>query len=337
MAKMRAVQVSRPGQLELVEREIPQPGPGTVRIKVEACGVCHSDMFTIEGTLPGGGPPRVPGHEVIGIVDAVGAGVADLRPGGRVGVGWNGGYDGTCKACRRGDFFACKMQAVSGLSSDGGYAEYMIARAEAVAMVPGGLDPITAAPLMCAGVTTFNALRNSGARPGDLVAILGVGGLGHLAVQYAAKMGYRAVAINRGRDREELARRLGASRYIDSKETDAATELTKLGGAKLILATAPSATAMTAALGGLAPNGKLMVIGASDEPIQAPTGLLIFGHLTVEGWYSGMAIDSEDTLKFSADQKVEVLTEVFPLARAGDAYERMMSGKARFRDVLTMG
>jgi D-arabinose 1-dehydrogenase-like Zn-dependent alcohol dehydrogenase len=228
------------------------------------------------------------------------------------------------------------MQAVTGLSSDGGYAEYMIARAEALAMVPEGMNPVTAAPLMCAGVTTFNALRNSGARPGALVAILGIGGLGHLAVQYAARMGYSTVAINRGREREALAKKLGASRYIDSGTVDPAAELTKLGGAQLILATVPSATAMSGALGGLAANGKLMVIGISDEPLQAPTALLVGGHRSIEGWYSGTAMDSQDTLAFSREEKVEVMTEVFPLARAQEAYERMMRGKARFRDVLTM-
>jgi len=337
MSKMRAVQVTRPGLLEIVERAIPQPGPGTVRVKVEACGVCHSDAFVVEGRLPGLVYPRIPGHEVIGTVDAVGPGVAELTPGRRVGVGWNGGYDGRCDACRRGDFFACRLQAVTGLTSDGGYAEYMIARVEALAMVPDGVAPISGAPLMCAGVTTFNALRNSGARPGDLVAILGVGGLGHLAVQYAAKMGYSTVAIARGPEREAFAKKLGATRFIDSDALDPAVELTKLGGARVIVATAPSASAMTKAIGGLAPNGKLMVIGVTDEPVQAPTFLLVGGHRSIEGWYSGMSIDSQDTLVFSRDANVDVMTEVFPLEKAQEAYTRMMSGKARFRDVLSIG
>ncbi len=336
MPKMRAVQVSRPGQLEMVERERPEPRAGTVRIKVEACGVCHSDALTIEGQAPGLDYPRIPGHEVIGVVDTLGAGVTEIAPGQRVGVGWNGGYDGSCEACRRGEFFACRLQAVTGLTSDGGYAEYMIARVEALAMVPEGMAAIGAAPLMCAGVTTFNSLRNSGARPGDLVAVLGIGGLGHLAVQYAAKMGYRTVAIARGTEREALARKLGASFFIDAAARDPAAELTKLGGARMIIATAPSASAMSQALAGLAPNGKMLVIGVSDEPLQASTALLVLGHRSIEGWYSGTSIDSQDTLAFSQQAGVEVMTEVFPLARAAEAYARMMSGKARFRDVLTM-
>jgi D-arabinose 1-dehydrogenase-like Zn-dependent alcohol dehydrogenase len=336
MAKMRAVQVTSPGKLELVEREIPKPTAGTVRVKVEACGVCHSDALVVEGKLPGLAFPRIPGHEVIGVVDALGSGVTDLALGQRVGIGWNGGYDGRCDACRRGEFFACRMQAATGITFDGGYAEYTIARVEAIAMVPEGLAPISAAPLMCAGVTTFNALRNCGARPGDLVAVFGIGGLGHLAVQYAAKMGFDTVAIARGAEREALARKLGARAFIDSAAADPAVELTKRGGARVVLGTVPSATAMSSALAGLAPGGKLMVIGVSPEPLQADTALLVTGARSIEGWYSGTSIDSQDTLRFSRDAGVEVMTEVFPLARAVEAYERMMSGKARFRDVITM-
>jgi D-arabinose 1-dehydrogenase-like Zn-dependent alcohol dehydrogenase len=336
MPKMRAVQVTRPGQLEMVEREIPQPGAGTVRVKVEACGVCHSDSVVVEGQWPNLLYPRVPGHEIVGVVDAVGSGVTDVSPGRRVGVGWNGGYDGTCEACRRGDFFGCRLQATTGVSSDGGWAEYMIARAEALAMMPDGMTTNGAAPLMCAGVTTFNALRKSGARGGDLVAILGIGGLGHLAVQYAAKMGFDTVAIARGEDKEALAKNLGAARFIDNAAKDVASELLKLGGARVVVATAPSASAMSASLGGLALNGKLLVVGGSSEPLQASTIMLLTRHLSIEGWYSGVSIDVQDTLVFSRDAGIEPMIEVFPLARAAEAYQRMMSGKARFRAVLTM-
>jgi alcohol dehydrogenase/propanol-preferring alcohol dehydrogenase len=335
MAKMRAVQVSRRGQLELVERDVPQPGPGTVRIKVEACGVCHSDSVTVDGALPGIVYPRIPGHEVLGVVDAVGPGVTDLTPGRRVGVGWNGGYDGLCDACRRGEFFGCRLQAATGVTSDGGYAEYMIARVEAVARVPDGIEP-TDAPLMCAGLTTFNALRNSGARPGDLVGVIGVGGLGHLGIQFAAKMGYVTAAIARGKDREALARKLGATQYVDSAAHDVASELTRLGGARAILATAPSASAMSDALGGLALDGKMLVIGVSPEPLQASTFLLLSRQLSIRGWYSGTSIDAEDALAFSRHNGVKAMIELFPLERAEDAYQRMMSGDVRFRAVLTM-
>jgi D-arabinose 1-dehydrogenase-like Zn-dependent alcohol dehydrogenase len=337
MAKMRAVQVSRRGQLELVERDVPQPRAGTVRIKVEACGVCHSDAATVEGALPGIVYPRIPGHEIVGVVDAIGPGVEDVPLGRRVGVGWNGGYDGRCDACRRGDFFGCHLQATTGVTSDGGYAEYMIARVEALARVPDGIAPTDGAPLLCAGLTTFNALRNAGARPGDLVGVMGVGGLGHLGIQFAAKMGYATVAIARGKDREDLARKLGALHFIDNATQDVASELTKLGGARAILATAPSASAMSDALGGLRLNGKMLVIGVSPEPVQASTFLLISRQLSIQGWYSGTSIDAEDTLAFSRDHGVRAMTERFPLERARDAYEHMMSGAARFRAVLTMG
>jgi D-arabinose 1-dehydrogenase-like Zn-dependent alcohol dehydrogenase len=338
MPKMRAVQVSRPkAPLEIVEREIPQPGPGTVRIKVEACGVCHSDSVTVDGFIPGIEYPRVPGHEVIGTVDALGPGVTDVAAGQRVGVGWNGGYDGRCEACRRGQLWACRLHLASGVSSDGGYAEYMIARQEALAFVPEGWAVASdAAPLMCAGITTFNALRNSGARPGDLVAVQGVGGLGHLGVQYAAKMGFNTVAIARGRDKEELARKLGASHYIDSTARDAAAELGKLGGAKVILSTVVDAAAMSSVVGGLANEGKLLVIGVPAKPLEVSAMPLLFGNCSVAGWYCGTAIDSQDTLAFSLRTGVRSMNEVFPLEKAPEAYQRMMSGKVRFRAVLTM-
>jgi D-arabinose 1-dehydrogenase-like Zn-dependent alcohol dehydrogenase len=336
MAKMRAVQVSRPkGPFEIVEREIPEPGPGSVRIKVQACGVCHSDSLTKEG-FPMIQYPRVPGHEVVGVVDAVGSGVSRLTNGLRVGVGWNGGYCGYCDACRRGDFFVCQsFTAITGVTYDGGYAEYMIARSEAVALVPAELTPADAAPLMCAGVTTFNCLRNSGARPGDLVAVLGLGGLGHLGVQFAAKAGYRTVAIARGQDKEALARQLGAWHYIDSQAQDPAQELSKLGGAKVILATVTNGEAMAATVGGLGANGKLMIIGAPPSLTVVPFHL-ISSCGSLNGWYSGTSIDSQDTLGFSVLTGVRSMNEVFPLDRVDEAYERMMSGKARFRAVLTV-
>jgi D-arabinose 1-dehydrogenase-like Zn-dependent alcohol dehydrogenase len=337
MPKMRAVQVSRPkAGLELVEREIPQPGPGTVRIKVETCGICHSDSAVVDGSFPGIEYPRVPGHEVIGTIDAVGPGVSDLTTGQRVGVGWHGGQDGTCEACRRGDFFACRLNLTTGISLDGGYAEYMIARAESLALFPDGLPPREAGPLMCAGVTTFNALRHSGATGGDNVAILGVGGLGHLGVQFAAKMGFNTIAIARGPDAEPLARKLGAARYIDSNAKDPAAELRRLGGAKVILATAPSAKAMSSVLSGLAYNGKLVVVGVAGEPLEADTALLVLGQRSISGHYSGTSIDSQDTLAFCQRMEVRSMNEYFALEKVNEAYQRMMSGKARFRAVLTM-
>jgi D-arabinose 1-dehydrogenase-like Zn-dependent alcohol dehydrogenase len=335
--KMRAIQVSRPkGPLELVERDVPEPVAGTVRIKVEACGVCHSDVVVVEGMLPGIQYPRVPGHEVIGTVDAMGPGVTDLELGQRVGVGWNAGYDGRCDACRRGDFPACRLGLITGLSSDGGYADYMIARAEAVARVPAGMSGSDVAPLLCAGVTTFNALRNSSARAGDLVAVLGIGGLGHLGVQFAAKMGFRTVAIARSKEAEPLAMKLGASSYIDNHLQDVATELAKMGGAKVILCTVTSADAMSSSLGGLAFGGTLLVLGAPPEPIQAPAYTLISGARSIKGWYSGTSIDSEDTLAFARMAEVRSMNELYPMDRAAEAYARMMSGKARFRTVITM-
>ncbi len=338
MAKMRAIQVTKAGgPLELVEREIPTPGAGKVRVKVQACGVCHSDVLVKEGHWPGLQYPRVPGHEVIGVVDALGAGVAGWTVGQRVGVGWHGGHCGRCDSCRRGDFFACQLgPQVTGISFDGGYADYMIAPVEGLAAVPDELTGADAAPLMCAGITTFNALRNSGARGGDLVAILGLGGLGHLGVQFAAKMGFKTVGIARGKDKEPLAKKLGAWRYIDSQTQDPAAELTRLGGAKVILATVTNGDAMTATLGGLGANGTLLVVGA-PQSLEISPGLLIGGKRSVTGWYSGTSIDSQDTLAFSAFSGVRSMNEIFPLERAGEAYERMMSGKARFRVVLTTG
>ncbi|HUC73333.1 MAG TPA: alcohol dehydrogenase [Stellaceae bacterium] len=335
---MRAVQVPQAGgPLELVERDIPEPGPGTVRIKVQACGICHSDTVTKDGLFPGIHYPRVPGHEVIGLVDAVGADVRGWSAGQRVGVGWHGGNCGYCDTCRRGNAFACETETlVTGVTSDGGYADYMIAPSSALARVPGELSAVEAAPLMCAGVTTFSALRNSGARPGETVAILGLGGLGHLGVQFAAKAGFQTVAIARGADKGPLARQLGAHHYIDNAAEDPAAALQKLGGAKAILATATSAEAMNSVQGGLAPTGALMVIGAVDR-LTVDALNLIFGSRSIKGWYSGTSIDSQETLAFSALTGVRSMNEVFPLARAAEAYERMMSGGARFRVVLTTG
>ncbi len=335
--KMRAVQVpDAKAPFELVEREIPEPQAGWIRIKVQACGICHSDSLVKDGTWPGIQYPRVPGHEIIGVVDLVGEGVKPWKNGQRVGVGWHGGNCGYCDHCRRGDFFACNVALLTtGISFDGGYAEYMVAPAEALARVPNELSAVDGAPLMCAGVTTFNALRNSGARPGDVVAVLGIGGLGHLGVQFAVKMGFKTVAIARGKDKEPLAKKLGAIHYIDSREKNPAAELNKFGGAKVIIATVTNADAMTAALGGLAPNGVLMVIGAAG-PLSVDPILLISGQRSVKGWYSGTSIDSQDTLSFSASSGVHSMNEVFSLDRAAEAYERMMSGKARFRVVLSM-
>lgn len=339
MSTMRAAQVSRPGgPLELVEIPIPEPAAGQVRIKVQACGICHSDSLTRDGLWPGLQFPRVPGHEVIGVIDAVGNDVpVRWTPGLRVGVGWHAWHCGSCDPCRRSDHYSCQAGIkVTGISFDGGYAEYMVAPATALAQMPAELSPAEAAPLMCAGLTTFNALRNSGAQPGDLVAVLGIGGLGHLGVQYAAKMGFRTAAIARGKDKESLARDLGASHYIDSQASSPAEELTKLGGAKVVLATVTHGPAMSATLGGLSPRGRLMVLGAADGPIEAPALLLIMGRRAIEGWYSGTSIDAEDTLNFSALSGVRSMNEFYPLEKVAEAYERMITGKARFRVVLTM-
>jgi D-arabinose 1-dehydrogenase-like Zn-dependent alcohol dehydrogenase len=308
-----------------------------VRIKVQACGVCHSDSVTKEGLFPGITYPRVPGHEVIGIVDAIGPDVPEWKPGQRVGVGWYGGHCGHCRPCRRGNFISCVNAQIPGLSYDGGYADYMIVPFEALAAVPDELSAVDAAPLMCAGITTFNALRNSGVGPGDVAAILGIGGLGHLGVQFAAKMGCRTVAIARGMDKAPLARQLGAHHYIDSNTQDVAAALNDLGGARVVLATVTNARAMSAVIGGLAVDGKLVVVGASAEPIEASPLSLIFGRRSIQGWPSGTAIDSEDTLGFSALVNIRPMIETMPLERAPEGYARMMSGDARFRVVLTTG
>ena len=333
MATMRAMQISGPkGPFELVERPIPEPGPGTVRIRVQACGICHSDSLIKEGLMPVQ-YPRVPGHEVAGVIDAVGQGADQWKVGQTVGVGWHGGYCGKCDQCRRGNFFACVTNQVTGLSFDGGYAEYMIAPASAVALMPAGMSPVESAPLMCAGLTTFNALRNSNARPGDVVAVLGLGGLGHLGVQYANKMGFHTVGIARGKDKEALARELGAAVYIDNQSQDPVAELQKLGGAKVILATATSGEAMSAVVGGLSIKGMLLIVGAADSMQFSPLPLL-FGSSSIQGWYSGTSIDTQDTLAFSARSGVRSMNEILPLERASEGYDRMMSGKARFRVVL---
>jgi D-arabinose 1-dehydrogenase-like Zn-dependent alcohol dehydrogenase len=307
-----------------------------VRIKVQACGICHSDAMTKEGTFPGISYPRVPGHEVAGIIDAVGPGVLGWETGQRVGVGWHGGHCGYCDSCRRGDFWACQnTPLVPGVSYDGGYADYMVAPTGALALIPSELTPVEAGPLMCAGITTFNALRHSGARPGDVVAVLGVGGLGHLGVQFAAKMGFKTIAIARGQDKEPLARQLGAWHYIDSQSQDVAAELGKFGGAKVILATVTSSKAMAATVGGLGVNGKLLILGASLDPLEVSPLALLMRRQSISGWFSGTSIDSQDTMAFSVLTGVRSMSEVYPLERASEAYERMMSGKARFRVVLT--
>jgi D-arabinose 1-dehydrogenase-like Zn-dependent alcohol dehydrogenase len=337
MATMKVAQVPKAGaDFEIVERDIPTPGPGHVRIRVQACGVCHSDVLTKEGGWPGLGYPRVPGHEVAGVIDDVGSGVTQWTNGQRVGVGWHGGHDGTCLACRRGDFVNCVNVKVTGLSYDGGYGAYMIAPAEAVVRMPESLDPVEAAPLLCAGITTFNALRHSGAQPSDLVAVQGIGGLGHLGIQFAQKFGYQVAAIGRGPENAALARKLGASVYIDSVATNAAVELQKLGGARVILATAPSSKAMSALVDGLGRNGRMMVVGATMDPIEVTPVQLIFGTRSVQGWASGTPPDSEDALRFAELTGVRPMIERYPLAKAGEAYARMMSGKAEFRAVLTM-
>jgi D-arabinose 1-dehydrogenase-like Zn-dependent alcohol dehydrogenase len=332
---MRVVQIREPNApLELVERPMPEPGPREVRLKVEACGICHSDAFAATGTFPGIRYPAVPGHEIAGRIDKLGDGITTWCVEQRVGVGWFGGVCFVCDCCRRGDFITCRNLRVPGIHYDGGYADYMIAPIEALAAIPDGLETSAAAPLLCAGITTFNALRNSGARPGDLVAIQGIGGLGHLAVQFAAKMGFHTVAIARGKDKGNLARDLGAHRYIDSEAQDAAKELVALGGAKVILSTVTSGKAMTPLIDGLGIDGTLLVIGASPEPIEVNPFHVIGERRGVRGWPSGTSVDSEDTMRFSALTGIEAMIETYPLTRAAEAYERMMSGKARFRVVL---
>jgi D-arabinose 1-dehydrogenase-like Zn-dependent alcohol dehydrogenase len=334
---MRVAQVTKAGgPIELVERDVPQPGPGEVRIRVLACGVCHSDVFTKEGLWPGIQYPRVPGHEVAGVVDEVGAAVKIWTRGQRVGVGWYGGHCGECPACRRGDFMNCAVPHITGLTFDGGYEEYMLAPSDAVALMPEGISDADAAPLLCAGITTFNALRHSGAGPGDLVAVQGVGGLGHLGIQFANKFGYRVAAISRGKENAALARKLGAHHYIDSQASNPAAELEKLGGARVILCTAPSGKSMTALVDGLGIDGRMVVVGASPEPIEVSPLQLIGGRHSLAGWASGTAADSEDTLRFSVLAGVRPMIEKYPLERAAEAFDRMMSGKAEYRVVLTM-
>jgi D-arabinose 1-dehydrogenase-like Zn-dependent alcohol dehydrogenase len=337
VAPMKVAHVPKPGaDFEIVERPVPEPEAGQVRIKVNACGICHSDVLVKEGVLPWIQYPRVPGHEVAGILDEVGPEVTAWKKGQRVGVGWHGGHDGTCRECRRGDFRNCRNAKISGISYDGGYQEYMIAPVEALVSIPDGLTDVEAAPLLDAGITTYNALRHSGALPGDLVAVQGIGGLGHLGVQFANRFGYRVAAIGRGPENAGLARKLGAHVYIDSQATNAAAELQKLGGARVILATAPNSKAMSALIDGLGPNGELMVIGASPDSIEVTPMQLIFGSKTIQGWASGTPADSEDTLNFCALTGVRPMIETYPLERAAEAYTRMLSGKAEFRVVLTM-
>ncbi len=337
IATMKVAQVSNPGaDFQIVERVITKPPAGHVRIKVQACGVCHSDVLTKEGSWPGIQYPRVPGHEVAGIIDELGAGISNWKKGQRVGVGWHGGQDGTCVQCRRGDFRNCRNLKIPGISYDGGYQEYMVAPVEALAAIPDSLNDIEAAPLLCAGITTFNALRHSGAMPGDLVVVQGIGGLGHLGIQFAHKFGYKVAAIGRGPENAALAKKLGASVYIDSKSTNVAEALQKLGGAQVILATAPSSKAMSELMDGLGPNGKLMVVGVAFDPIEATPVQLISGVRSIQGWAAGTPSDSEDTLRFAELSGVRPMIETYPLEKAAEAYDRMLSGKAQFRVVLTM-
>jgi D-arabinose 1-dehydrogenase-like Zn-dependent alcohol dehydrogenase len=337
LSPMKVAQVPKAGgEFEIVEREIPKPGPGEVRIKVQACGVCHSDVFTKEGWWPGIQYPRIPGHEVAGVIDELGAGVSGWALGQRAGVGWHGGHDGTCLACRRGDFRNCQNVKIPGISYDGGYQQYMLAPVEALTAIPDGLTDLEAAPLLCAGITTYNSLRHSGALPGDLVAILGVGGLGHLGIQFAHKFGYKVAAIGPGPESAALAKKLGANVYIDSKATNAAQELQKLGGAQVILSTAPSSHAITEIIDGLGPNGKLLVVGVDSQPIEVTPVQLVTGSRSIQGWVSGTPVDAEDTLRFAELSGVRPMIETYPLEKAAEAYARMMSGKAQFRVVLTM-
>jgi len=332
---MHAAQVRRAGALELVQVDVPEPGPRQVRVRVEACGVCHSDSLTVNRAFPWIQLPRTPGHEVAGAIDAVGAQVETWKVGQRVGVGWHGGHCGYCESCRKGDFVTCRNQQICGISYDGGYADYMVAPVEALVSIPAGLTATEAGPLLCAGITVFNSLRHAGARPGDLVAVLGIGGLGHLGVQFAAKMGYRTVALARGPDKEALAKQLGAHVYIDTTAQDPAAELARLGGARVVLATVTSSKAMSAVMGGLGVNGKLVILGADMEPLSLNAVPMIMARQSVQGWPSGAPHDSEDTLAFSVLSGVRAMIETVPLAQAPQAYERMMSGKARFRMVVT--
>jgi D-arabinose 1-dehydrogenase-like Zn-dependent alcohol dehydrogenase len=337
MAKMKVAVVTKPGaDFEIQEREIPKPGFGEVRIKVQACGICFSDHLVKDGLWPGIVYPRVPGHEVAGVVDEVGEGVTEWKKGDRVGTGWHGGHDFVCDSCRRGDFITCKNEAITGISRDGGYQEYMLARHEALARMPENLDAAEAGPLLCAGVTTFNSLRHSGATIGDLVGVQGIGGLGHLGVQFAAKAGFRVAAIGRGPENATLAKKLGASAYIDTNATNPADELQKMGGAKVILATAPNAKSISALIGGLGVGGKLLVVGAPLEPMEVSVVALLLARRNIQGWPAGSAMDSEDTLRFASQSGVKAMIEKYPLEKANEAFARMMSGKAQFRVVLTM-
>jgi alcohol dehydrogenase/propanol-preferring alcohol dehydrogenase len=334
---MKAVQISKPGgNFEVVERPIPEPGRGQVRIKVEACGICHSDVLVKEGMWPGLQYPRVPGHEIAGRIDKIGPDVTLWKPGQRVGVGWHGGHCFECEPCRRGDFVNCKFEKITAIHFDGGYQEYMVVPAEAVAAMPDDLPADEAAPLLCAGITVYNALRNSGAHSGELVAVQGIGGLGHLGIQYARQMGFRTVAIGRGADKQDLVKKLGAHEYIDTNAGPPAEALQKLGGAKVILATAPDSKAMSALMDGVGANGKLLVVGAGFEPLTITPLQLISGRKAIQGWASGTARDSEDTLQYSSLTGVRPMIERYPLEKAADGYQQMISGKARFRVVLTM-
>jgi propanol-preferring alcohol dehydrogenase len=335
MGMMRAAVVNKPGEnFEVIDKEIPEPKRGQVRIRVEACGICHSDQVVKQGVIPGISYPRTPGHEVAGVIDKLGEDVTNWQIGQRVGVGWHGGQCFKCDYCRAGDFINCENRLINGLSYDGGYAEYMVAPQEALALIPEELSSVDAAPLLCAGLTTFNALRNSGAKPGDIVAVQGVGGLGHMALQYANKFGYKTVALSRGEDKRELAYKLGAHIYIDTKATDVGAELQKLGGARVILATAPNSKAMSELVGGLSRNGELLIISAGQSPLEISGAQLLFDRLEVKGWNTGHAKDSEDTLNFSALFNALPMTEVYPLEQVNQAYDRMINGEARFRVVL---
>ena len=332
---MRAVQVPRPNApFELIEREIPEPGPGQVRIQVEACGMCHSDVFVKAGHFPGLTLPRIPGHEIAGRVDKIGPNVTEWKKGDRVGVGWHGGHDFVCNACRKGLFINCEKEQITGISYDGGYAEYVVVPHEGVARIPEGISSTEAAPLLCAGITTYNSLRNSGARVGETVAVQGIGGLGHLGIQYAARMGFRTIAVSRGADKKELALQLGAHEYVDTDKVPAGEALRKLGGADLVLATAPNAEAIASTVDGLKPRGKLLIVAAPMEPMQVSTLSLLSGK-TIAGWPSGSAIDSEETVAFSVLSGIRPRVEVFKLEQAEEAYARMLSNRVRFRAVLT--
>ncbi len=337
VATMKAAQISKPGAgFEIVTREIPIPGAGQVRIRVEACGVCHSDVLVTEGKWPGIQYPRVPGHEVAGIIDEVGPGVSSWKTRQRVGVGWHGGHDGTCPSCRRGDFRNCRNLQIPGISYDGGYQQYMVAPVEALVAIPETLSAVEAAPLLCAGITTYNALRHAGALPGDLVAVQGIGGLGHLGIQFASKFGYKVAAIGRGSANAALAKKLGANVYIDSTSSKPAEALQKLGGAQVILATAPNSRAMSELIDGLGPNGKMIVIGVTFDPIEVAPAQLISGSRTIQGWAAGTPADSDDTLRFSELTGVRPMIETYPIEQAAEGYARMISGGAQFRVVLTM-